>query len=74
MKKKEPTQREMILDHLKKFGGITQLTALREYGIMRLASRISDLRKEGHSITKTMLTSTSRITGKPVHYAQYTLG
>ena len=59
--------------HLKRYGGITQLQATRKYGIMRLASRISELRKEGHTITKTMITTTSRITGDPVRYARYFL-
>ena len=35
---------------MEQFGGITQLEALRDLGVMRLASRISDLRKEGYII------------------------
>jgi hypothetical protein len=31
-------------------GSITQLDALKDLGVMRLASRISDLRKQGWSI------------------------
>ena len=38
------TQNERILRHLRDNGSITPLDALSEYGIMRLASRISDLR------------------------------
>ena len=41
------TQRFQIMRHLKENGTITQLEALREYGIMRLASRISELKKRG---------------------------
>lgn len=37
--------------HLRDYGSITPLDAMREYGIMRLASRISDLRKGGVNIT-----------------------
>ena len=33
-----------------KFGSITQLDALRDLGVMRLASRISDLRRMGVAI------------------------
>lgn len=40
-------QCERILFYLRNFGSITQLDALRELGIMRLASRMSDLRKQG---------------------------
>ena len=67
------TQKDFILAHLKEFGSIEPLTALREYGIFRLASRISDLRKEGYNITKEMQESVSRITGRTVHFAKYTL-
>lgn len=35
---------------MEQFGGITQLEALRDLGVMRLASRISDLRKQGYMI------------------------
>ena len=33
----KPTQCERILRHLKDYGSINPLVALREYGIMRLA-------------------------------------
>lgn len=32
------------------FGSITQLEALQDLGVMRLASRISDLKKQGYPI------------------------
>ena len=44
------TQCEKILRHMKDFGSITALEAMNEYGIMRLASRISDMRNEGIAI------------------------
>lgn len=44
------TQTEKILRHLEEFGSITALDAMNEYGIMRLASRISDLKKQGYPI------------------------
>lgn len=47
----KPTQNERILDYIEEFGSITQLEALRDLGVMRLASRISDLRKQGYNIT-----------------------
>lgn len=52
---------------------ITQLDALRDFGCFRLASRISDLKREGMNIKKTMENSVSRITGKIVTYARYSL-
>lgn len=46
----KPTQNERIIKYINEFGSITQLDALRDLGVMRLASRISDLRKQGWSI------------------------
>lgn len=44
-------QTEQILDYMRKYGEITPLDAMKEIGCMRLAARISDLRKAGHNIT-----------------------
>ena len=44
------TQCNRILVHLKKGLTITSLEALQMFGCMRLASRISDLRKRGENI------------------------
>ena len=41
------TQESRILSYLNEFGSITQLEAIRDLGIMRLASRVSDMRKKG---------------------------
>lgn len=50
METKKMTQAEMVLDYIREFGSITQLDALRDLGVMRLASRISDLKKDGYLI------------------------
>ena len=63
----------MILSHLKRFGSIEPLTALRDYGIYRLGARIADLRQEGYNIITETFQSVSRITGRPVRYANYKL-
>ena len=44
------TQEQTILNHLQKYGSITALEAVEKYRIMRLASRISDLRQAGYKI------------------------
>ena len=41
------TQTERIVDYMERFGSITQLEAIADLGVMRLASRISDLKKLG---------------------------
>lgn len=67
------SQKKVILAHLRRFGSIEPMTALREYGCYRLGARIGDLRAEGHNIVTEMLESVSRITGRPVHFANYKL-
>lgn len=44
------TQTERILQYIETFGSITQYEALKDLGVMRLASRISDLKKQGYPI------------------------
>lgn len=43
-------QSERVLAYIREFGSITQLEALKDLGVMRLASRISDLKKDGYAI------------------------
>lgn len=66
------TQSEKILDYIEQYGSITQLDALREFGCMRLASRISEMRKNGIRIIGKMETSTNRY-GDKVSYSRYFL-
>lgn len=50
MEHSKPTQNQRVLQYMVEFGSITQLEALRDLSVMRLASRISDLRKQGWNI------------------------
>jgi hypothetical protein len=50
MEHKRPKQVERIKDYLQRYGSITQLEALKDLGIMRLASRITEMRKDGEGI------------------------
>lgn len=50
MENSKPTQAQRVLDYINEFGSITQIEALKDLGVMRLASRISDLRRNGHNI------------------------
>lgn len=63
-------QTDVILQHLEKYGSITPLEALNRYGIMRLASRISDLKKDGVLIGSETVRSENRY-GEPVRYSRY---
>lgn len=66
------TQCDRIIRHLKDFGSITSREADSEYGIMRLASRINDLRKAGYEIETETKTGKNRY-GEPTRYAVYRL-
>ena len=48
--KRHARQKDLVLEHLKTGAPITQDTARELYGCMRLASRISELKKAGHII------------------------
>ena len=65
-------QTERILRHLQTFGTITSLEAIQDYGILRLASRISDLRKEGLPIRREMVSGQNRY-GENTSFARYSL-
>lgn len=67
------TQSERIVRHLRDFGSITSLEAMQDYGIMRLASRVSDLKKTGLPIQREMVSGRNRY-GEPTSYARYSLG
>lgn len=67
------SQCEAILKHMEDNPeGITQVEALNEYGCMRLASRINDLRNRGHMIETVMVEAKNRY-GQHVSYARYVL-
>ena len=65
-------QTELIIRHMRDYGSISSLTAMQEYGIMRLASRINDLRAQGYDIVSETKTGKNRY-GDSTHYAVYRL-
>lgn len=67
------TQNEKVLDYIRQYGSITPLEAFERFDIMRLASRISDLKKLGYPIfskTETRINSA----GEKKSYARYYYG
>lgn len=61
------TQNQMILEHLNRFGSITPREAMEDYQIVRLASRIDELKKLGFNIEAEI--KKHKLTGK--RYAKY---
>ena len=66
------TQTEKILRHMERFGSITPIEALQEYGCMRLASRISDIKRSGIPVHREIVKAKNRF-GEPVVFASYSL-
>lgn len=60
-------QSEAILEYLKEGNKITPLDALDRFGCFRLASRISDLKKQGYNIKMEMISRGEK------SYAEYSL-
>ena len=67
------TQAERVLTYMQDFGSITQLEALKDLGVMRLASRISDLKKMGYPITSKVEAVENRYNEK-CYIKRYRLG
>lgn len=65
-------QRVKILDYMRKYGSITPRDADREFGCMRLASRIGELREQGYAIGTRMKAGKNR-DGGDTSFAEYYL-
>ena len=63
-------QREKILEYIDEHGSITSLTAMRSLGIMRLASRINEIRESGVDIVSVYVSTQTRY-DEPTHYVRY---
>lgn len=61
---KRPTQTARVLQYMKDFGSITQYQAIADLGVMRLASRVSKMRKNGVKIDSDFVTVRNRYNKK----------
>jgi hypothetical protein len=68
----KPTQCDLILNYMKRFGSINPMQALHDIGCFRLAARISDLREKGHSIVAVRVNYKTRL-GEAKHFNEYRL-
>lgn len=66
------TQTDRIIRHIQDYGSITPLEAMQEYGIMRLASRMCDIKRAGYNVRREMVTGRNRY-GESTTYARYFL-
>ena len=69
-----PTQCERLIEYMQRhpINGVTQIDALNELGILRLASRISELRSDGYVIEKEMISVKNKF-GEKCFVARYRL-
>lgn len=73
MENNKPKQAQRVLDYIREHGSITQLEALNELGVMRLASRISNLKKQGYTFDSKFVSVRNRY-GETCRVKQYSLG
>lgn len=66
------TQCDKVLEYMRRYGSITKIEALADIGCKNLASRISDLRRQGIAIGWRMAYGKNRY-GDDVRYAKYYL-
>lgn len=64
------TQREAILNYIDKFGSITPMEAFADLGITKLATRVSEMKKDGIILKHEVVKSKNRY-GNTVHYMKY---
>lgn len=64
------TQREAIINYITEFGSITPMEAFADLGITKLATRISEMRKDGMTF-KIETVSTKNRYGRTVSFAKY---
>lgn len=66
-------QAQKIFQYMQEHGTITSMDAIREFGCMRLAARIADIKKEGHIVNRKLETVINR-DGYKTSIAVYSLG
>ena len=63
-------QRQRILKYIDDFGSITPMEAFMDLGITKLATRVSELIRDGEGITKEQVTGQNRY-GDRTRYMRY---
>lgn len=66
------TQCDRIVEYIKTFGSISPLEAFRDLGITKLATRISEMRKDGQVFDQEYMKSKNRF-GETVYFMRYYL-
>ena len=70
---KRPTQKDLILDYINRFGSITPMQAFADLGITKLATRISEMKSEDGLCFRTEFVTSKNRYGKSVKFAKYSM-
>ena len=63
---------EILIEHLKKYGSITSMEDIQEYGCTRLSHYIYLMRGQGMNIENEIIKTVNRY-GQKTHYCRYRL-
>lgn len=63
-------QSERIVEYINKYGSISPMEAFADLGITKLATRISEMRKDGYVFEQEYIESKNRF-GESVYYMRY---
>ena len=66
------TQGQRILEYIEEFGSVSPFEAFADLGITKLATRISELKRQGYEFDQKYEYSVNRY-GEPVHYMRYSM-
>lgn len=66
------TQQERIIQYMTDFGSISPMEAFTDLGITKLATRISEMRREGYRINKEPCKGKNRY-GEATRFMRYSL-
>lgn len=65
-------QSERIINYINEFGSITPMQAFQDLGITKLATRVSEMKRDGIEFDQEMVTSKNRY-GEKVSFMKYSL-
>lgn len=63
-------QSERIVKYIERYGSITPMEAFADLGITKLATRVSEMRKDGWEFDQELVKTKNRF-GENVHYMKY---
>ena len=61
------------MDYMERFGSISPMEAFADLGITKLATRVSEMRRDGENIIGEIETKKNRF-GEKTHYMRYRIG